>query len=235
MKSTNETIWNVSLPATYCSEWKDGYGVRGWKLDVSIHDPAVIASTEETGRQIPTSVFVHDIVDHHLCGLAMSGHRNEAIALNLLAERTGSSPIPDYRQMTEEDILRGDVNGEAMTSFLSKTLMAEVPEANREDGATIIHYLSEKLGRDRLKNMLVDHFKNMGEMGYQKARSSWRSTGLDFLRRKQIGLCLQNLLEESSSFLKKTAPEIAHAEIRLSNEQCSLLLTDSDKEYVCNV
>lgn len=235
MKSTHDSHWNVTLPATYCSEWKDGFGARGWKLDVSIGDPAVIASTEETGQQIPTSVFVHDIVDHHLCGLPMSGHRNEAIALNLLSERTGASPIPDYTGMVKEDILLGEVNGEDMTSFLPETLLGEIPEEFRKNGISIIRYLADRLGKEVLKKTLVEHFQNLGKEGYQKAKDSWRKTGLDFQRRTKIGLCIQKLLEKSSLFLKERAPDVIHAEFRLSNEKCSLLLEEVNKEYVCNV
>jgi hypothetical protein len=234
MKQANDKHWDVTLPATYCSEWKDGYGVRGWKLDVSIGDPAVIVSTEETGRQIPTSVFVHDIVDHHLCGLPMSGHRNEAIALNLLAERTGSSPLPDYTQMVEEDILLGSVNGEDMTTFLPESLASDIPEELKGNGRLMIQFLSNKLGSDALKNALIEHFQTLGEAGYQKARSTWLTTGLDFQKRKQIGFCIQKLLEESSPFLKESVPEVIHADIRLSNDSCSLLLKDIDKEFVYN-
>lgn len=235
MKATHPDQWNVILPATYCTEWKDGYGVRGWKLDISIGDPAVIASTEETGRQIPTSVFVHDIVDHHLCGLPMSGHRNEAIALNLLSERTASSPIPDYRQMTEEDILRGDVNGEKMVTFLPPHLLAQVPEDTKKDDRMIINYLAERLGKEELKNRLIQHFQDLGKEGYQQAKNVWMATGLDFERRKEIGLCLQALLEQSSAFLKEIAPEELHAEIRLSNNRCGLWLKEVNKEYLCEV
>lgn len=235
MKATHPDQWNVILPATYCTEWKDGYGVRGWKLDISIGDPAVIASTEETGRQIPTSVFVHDIVDHHLCGLAMSGHRNEAIALNLLAKRTASSPIPDYQQMTEEDLLRGHVNGEKMVTFLPPHLLDLVPEKDRKDDRMIINYLAEKLGKEQLKINLIHHFQALGEEGYQRAKKAWIATGLDFGRRHEIGLCLQSLLEQSRAFLMELAPEELHAEIRLSNERCGLWLKEVNKEYLCTV
>jgi len=170
MNVTNIDQWQIRLPASYCTEWQDGYGVRGWKLDVSIGDPAVIASTEETGKQIPTSIFVHDIVDHHLCGLPMSGHRNEAIALRLLHERTGSSPVPDYRQMVEEDILRGNVNGERMTTFLPESLLSLAPMALRENDKTLVNYLIAKLCREELTDRLVKHFAALGEEGYQEAR-----------------------------------------------------------------
>jgi hypothetical protein len=235
MKTTYDRHWNVTLPATYCSEWNDGFGARGWKLDVSIGDPAVIASTEATGQRIPTSVFVHDILDHHLCGLPMSGHRNEAIALKLLAERTGSSPVPDYVQMIEEDILLGAVNGEDMISFLPEPLLDKVPEEASKGGRSIIQYLSNLLGKETLKNRLIEHFQTLGEAGYQKARKSWDATGLDFLRREQFGLCIQKLLKDSSPLLTESAPEVLHAEIRLSNKECSLLLKGLGKEYRCHV
>ena len=231
----NKHHWNVVLPATYCTEWQDGYGVRGWKLDVALNDPAVIASTEETGTRIPTSVFVHDIVDHHLCGLAMSGHRNEAIALYLLSRRTGSSPIADYTQMTEEDILPGHINGEEMMSFLPDKLVKEAPEAIRNDDIALIQYLSDKLGRAQLKALLIRHFETLGRMGYAKAREAWSKTGLDFQRRKEIGLCIQGLLELSSTFLIEKAPEKLHAEFRLSNDGCCLAMTEAGKEYYCTI
>ncbi len=46
----------VHIPVTYQKTWDDGFGARGWKIDVSIGDPTIIASTRETGTKIPTSV-----------------------------------------------------------------------------------------------------------------------------------------------------------------------------------
>ena len=71
----------VRVPCLYRRTWQDGFGARGWKLAGTANDPEVIASTAATGERIPTSVFVHDILDHFLCGLGPSGHRNEAVAL----------------------------------------------------------------------------------------------------------------------------------------------------------
>jgi hypothetical protein len=48
----------------YGRTWRDGFGARGWKVAGAVNDPEVIASTAETGERIPTSVFVHDILDH---------------------------------------------------------------------------------------------------------------------------------------------------------------------------
>jgi hypothetical protein len=52
-------------------------------------------------------VFIHDILDHALCGLPSSGRRAEAIALLQLAARTGADPRPDFAQMVDEDLLQG--------------------------------------------------------------------------------------------------------------------------------
>lgn len=74
--SVRTSIDRTAVPVTYAREWLDGFGARGWKLDVSMSDPSVTAATAETGNRIPTSVLVHDILDHHFSGLAVGGHRN---------------------------------------------------------------------------------------------------------------------------------------------------------------
>jgi hypothetical protein len=112
---------SVTVPISYCAEWMDGYGARGWKIDMTVDDPEIIASTSETGLHIPTSVLIHDILDHYLCGLPPSGHRNEAIALHQLALRTGADPLPDLAQMVDEDLIHGHVLGETMHTSFRKT------------------------------------------------------------------------------------------------------------------
>ncbi len=221
----------IRIPVSYHSEWQDGFGARGWKIDASINDPQVIASTAETGRNIPTSVFVHDIVDHHLCGLALSGHRNEAIALTLLELRTGSSPIPDFTQMTEEDILRGNVNGESMRTFLPASLMEQVPQKIQGDNKLSIGYLTGLLGEAELKQKLVEHFVYLGKSGLSLAIDQWNKTGLDFNERKYIGLCIQNILEQIDAALVQQKPETLHGQLQISNHDCRLIL-DTGEVYV---
>ena len=87
---------NVVVRVTYRSEWPDGFGARGWKLDIALDDPEIIASTPSPGERINTSVLVHDILDHYVSGFPPSGHRNEAMALIQLSTRTGSDPRSDY-------------------------------------------------------------------------------------------------------------------------------------------
>ncbi|MCA1806103.1 MAG: hypothetical protein LC646_12430, partial [Xanthomonadaceae bacterium] len=116
-----------SIPVSYRREWQDGFGARGWKLDVSIDEPSVIAATAEHGMRVPTSVLVHDILDHHLCGFGIGGHRNEAMALLQLAARTGADPRVDFRQIVDEDLMQGHCNGEPLLAFLPDDLVALVP------------------------------------------------------------------------------------------------------------
>ena len=220
----------VSIAATYKSSWDDGFGARGWKIDASIGDPMVIASTSETGDKIPTSVLVHDMLDHHLCGLKLSGHRNEAIALNLLAQRTDSSPIPDYTQMTEEDILRGNVNGETMHTFLPDDLIQLIPQALHEDDKQMINYLKQQLGEENLKTRIIERFVELGNAGLPSAKETWQKTGLEFKHRKQIGLCIQKLLEQFDAEIETNNIESVHAEFKVSDDLCVLLL-ESDLVY----
>lgn len=218
--------YRVKLPATYKRQWDDGFGARGWKLDASMDDPMVIASTAETGDRIPTSVFVHDILDHYLAGLAMSGHRNEAIALSLLADRTGVSPLPDFTQMTEEDILRGNVNGEAMASFLPAELVEQVPEKYRRDNKLLMGFLLGALGEERLKPQLVDNFTRLGRQALAQARQQWETSGLDFDHRDRLGLCIQRLLESMDAQFRRHDSGELHGYFLLGDRGCALQADD---------
>jgi len=182
----------VTIPVSYRRVWQDGFGARGWKLDAAIEDPAVIAATADTGDRIATSVFVHDIFDHYLCGLPMSGHRNEAVALVQLAERTGSDPADDFARMVREDLLHGQVNGEGLRSFLPAELLAEAPAD--VDGRALIDRLRRSLGEEALVERLVERFFELGREGAERARAHYRAMGLDYRRRAQLAQATQSLL-----------------------------------------
>lgn len=215
----------VRIGVTYKRVWDDGFGARGWKIDAAIGDPVIIASTRETGERIPTSVFVHDILDHFLSGFAISGHRSEAMALIQLSGRTGSDPAPDYEQLVREDILAGNVNGEPLVDFLPQTLTTRLPAQpmpNRER----MEYLKGALGAARLLDLLVDHFFALGRGGEEHARLSWRRLGLDRQRRREIGLALQRLLERVDWLAQDRAVESLQAHILISNQRCTLTVND---------
>lgn len=76
----------IVFPACYRDGWQDGYGACGWKLEVALSDPAIIACTAYTGKQVPTSVLVHDILDHLVSGFGLSGYR--------IFRRLSCSPLP---------------------------------------------------------------------------------------------------------------------------------------------
>jgi hypothetical protein len=185
---------SVQVPVTYKKVWDDGFGARGWKVDATIGDPEIIASTRETGQKINTSVFIHDILDHFLSGFGVSGHRSEAMALIQLSKRTGSDPGADYEQLVREDILNGRVNGEELVDFLPADLYSLIPENSTMTDKEIIAFLREQTGEDRLIKSLVDNFFNIGKEGEKHADESWNILGLDTNRRTETGLALQILL-----------------------------------------
>jgi hypothetical protein len=212
----------VAVAVTYMRQWHDGFGARGWKIDASIGDPVIIASTRETGNRIPTSVFVHDVLDHYLSGFGISGHRSEAMALVQLSRRTGSDPLPDYRQLIAEDILNGVVNGESMTDFLPCKLLEIVALSNgkecRLSDSQIIDYLVAELGRDRLLDVLAEHFLAIGMTGEPHAQLSWASLGLDDGRRADMGLAIQRLLERVDTQAEKNDTENMKGFLSIHNE-----------------
>jgi hypothetical protein len=214
----------IIVPVTYKREWDDGFGARGWKLDISAHDPEIIASTAYPGENIPTSVLIHDILDHLVSGFGPSGHRNEAMALMQLHLRTGSSIHPDIQQMIEEDILQGCVIGETLESFLPHDLLVHLPGAGLS-GKEKMTALVTRLGRERVLTGLLNLFHELGVRGIPLAETGWKGYGLDYSRRTATGLCLQSLLENADQHVSGLAADHACGDFIIGNTACALRLS----------
>jgi len=217
---------SVQVPVTYKKVWDDGFGARGWKVDATIGDPEIIASTRETGQRINTSVFIHDILDHFLSGFGVSGHRSEAMALIQLSKRTGSDPGSDYEQLVREDILNGRVNGEELMGFLPADLYALVPESSTMTDREVITFLREQVGEDRLIKSLVENFFRLGKEGENHADESWKMLGLDTNKRTEIGLALQTLLGVVDQTVEELEVDELHGMISIDNRYVTFNLSE---------
>lgn len=221
----------VEVFATYKRVWNDEFGARGWKLNATIGDPEIIASTRQTGERINTSVFVHDVLDHFLSGFGVSGHRSEAMALVQLSKRTGSSPRPDFRQMINEDIINGRVNGEALLTFLPEALRALLPSAQELTDKETVLYLEDEMGRDTLVATLVNHFFKLGSKGINHAIESWSKLGLVADNAENTGIALQALLEKVDFEAERSGVDRLDASIVLNNEDCIFITTAGGPEF----
>lgn len=105
---------NNRFDLTYHSEWQDGFGAQGWKLDLAMNNPQVIACTAYTGEKTQTSVLVHDILDHLVSGFWLSGYENEARATAMHGIRNGIEIRFSYR------LIRHPVCVSAVASARSK-------------------------------------------------------------------------------------------------------------------
>ncbi|HKJ71609.1 MAG TPA: hypothetical protein VKA55_07655 [Gammaproteobacteria bacterium] len=210
------TIFTGSRVAVrYAATWADGFGARGWKLEAALAEAEVIAATPYPGERIPTSVFVHDILDHHVSGFALSGHRAEAKALVQLAVRTGSDPTPDYQQMVDEDLMSGDCHGEALDDFLPPVLAERLPAHGSARERML--GLRRALGDGLVRATLTARFLELGWAGMAEARSAWRATGLDFERRAEMGLALQRLFQRLDDRVRGQGWQTAAGELLLGN------------------
>ena len=214
------------MSATYNKEWNDGFGARGWKLNATIGDPEIIASTRQTGQRINTSVFVHDILDHFLSGFGISGHRSEAMALVQLAKRTGSDPRPDFKQLVNEDIMNGRVNGETLLAFLPDRMLALLPVDAELTNKEVISYLKDAMGEDALVEALVDHFFMLGRKGEGHAVESWKKLGLIPQNATRTGLALQALLEKVDDEAESSCIDRLDVSIVLNNEECVFIVKE---------
>ncbi len=219
-----EPVW---VPVAYRTEWPDGFGARGWKLDAAVGDCHVIASTVYTGEKVPTSVLVHDVLDHYISGFGFSGHRNEAMATAQLGLRGGAEIRSSYLLMVH-DILHGEVEGESLDTFLPPSLKRLLP-TEALVSVEKMHYLAERLSKGELHSILLSHFYEIGLSGVPRAIASWTSHGLDYERRAAIGLCLQRLLARAETLPELRAGQSIHGAFSLDNELCALALESPDQ------
>lgn len=221
----------VEVFATYKKVWNDEFGARGWKLNATIDDPEIIASTRQTGERINTSVFVHDVLDHFLSGFGVSGHRSEAMALVQLAQRTGSSPRPDFRQMINEDIMNGRVNGETLRTFLPDRILSLLPAREVLTDKETVSYLKDAMGKDALVEALVDHFFILGGKGKKHAIDSWNKLGLHHDNATHTGIALQALLDKIDYEAESSGVDRLDASIVLNNEDCVFITTTGNPGF----
>lgn len=212
------------VPVTFKREWDDGFGAKGWKLDIHMDDPEIIASTAFPGESIPTSVLIHDILDHFAAGFGPSGHRNEAMALMQLHLRTGSYVRPDIEQMIEEDILQGTVIGETIESFLPNDLLEHLPAVNTPNKDKMMALVA-KLGRDQVVESLLNRFHELGMQGTPRAEKNWGSLRLNYSARAVTGLRLQSLLEKADKYVSDHDIAMAHGYFVVGNTACRLQLS----------
>lgn len=211
----------VCVPVHYRAHWDDGFGARGWKLGDAGLDPEIIASTRETGGLIPTSVLVHDALDHLLSGFAPSGHRAEAMALAQLARRTGSDPTPDYCQMIREDLLHGQIGGESACSFIGSGLRhVRAAGSPCGDDRQVMADLRQRLGDEALTAALLARFERLGAAGQAHAAASWQRLGLDPTRSGPLGLAMQAVLEVIDREVEVAGVPALTGEFRFAMHRC---------------
>ena len=217
------TVANVQIVAEYREYWDDGFGARGWKIAPSIEDPRVIASVAHTGSISATCVLVHDMLDHHLCGLSIGGHRNEVVATMLHAMRNGLSVEKSIDMMVDEFVGTGYC-GEMLTDFLPHDMMRLVPR--RTPAGLVSAVLAGNLGAGNLRQRLTSHYYALGIAGLTSALAKYESRGLSFSARRRVGAGLQRLIEHAEAHILMQGCTTATGTFTISDNVCSLSLRD---------
>ena len=215
----------TQFDVTYHSEWQDGYGAQGWKLNVTMHDPDVIACTPYPGNKTPTSVLVHDILDHLVCGFGLSGFANEARATAMHGIRNGIEVRSSYEWMADE-ILSTKLLNVQITDFLPESIMDSIPTPSTADKTMAL--LLENNDRADIRNHLVAGFFRVGLSGIPIAISNWQNQRLDFNRMYSIGVCLQALFIEAQDIIVSRTVETARGQILVGNEVCEFAVETDD-------
>lgn len=218
---------DLIIPVSYRDEWQDGLGARGWKMDRAIGDPVLIATTAYSGEKVPTSVLIHDMLDHFVSGFGLSGHRNEAKATLQLGLRTGTEIASSYALLAE-DIMASGINGETLQQFLPSALRVLLPAGATTDPERCAA-LVRRLGHSAIKSALIEQLWTCANQSRTVTLLCWQAFGLDYTRRTAIGMCLQQLLESAERHINAHAIVSAQGRFSIGNTACAIsLATASD-------
>lgn len=222
-KHSNEHIPSqpvVCIPVIYRAEWDDGFGAQGWKLEAAVDDRQVIACMSYTGHKSPTSVLVHDILDHLVSGLSLSGYHNEAVATTLHGLRNGIEFQSSFEWMVDEIVAATQLN-ESLSPFLSSAVVSLLT-ADAEPGLPQKNHLLDRLGKDALRKVLLAGFFRVGLAGVPRAIQQWADQGIDFSKTRAIGFALQALLQRADSYVSERKSRCANARFIISNDTCHM-------------
>lgn len=215
----------TQFDVTYHSEWRDGYGAQGWKINVAMYDPEVIACTAYTGTKTPTSVLVHDILDHLVSGFWFSGYANEARATAMHGLRNGIEVRSSYEWMADE-ILGAKFLKEPLIDFLPASITGSITALTTPEETIVL--LLENYDLADIRNHIVEGFFRIGLSGIPLAVSSWQDQRLDFDRMHMIGVCLQALFIEAQDIVMNWAAETVKGRIFVGNEVCEFVVGIGD-------
>lgn len=224
-------VSGMLLDVTYHSECQDGYRAQGWKLNLAMDDPAVIACTAYTGNKTPTSVLVHDILDHLISGFWLSGYINEARATAMHGLRNGIKIRSSYEWMVNEILSTNNLK-EPISGLLPANISTSIPALTAPD-KTLELLLKNNHPAD-IRRHLMEGFFRTGLSGIPIAVSNWRTQCLDFGKMYSIGLCLQALLAEAQDIVVDWASETAKGQFFVGNEVCKFAVeTDEPSRQEC--
>lgn len=210
----------VCIPITYRAEWDDGFGAQGWKLDAAIDDRQVVACMSYTGHKSPTSVLVHDILDHMVSGLSLSGYRNEAVATTLHGLRNGIEFKSSFEWMVDEIVAAAHLN-ESLSPFLTPAL-ANLLTADAGPGLAQKNQLLDRVGKEALRKGLLAGFFRVGLAGIPHAIQQWADQGIDFSKMRTIGFALQALFKRADAYVSERRSQCARARCIISNGSCHM-------------
>ncbi len=85
--------------------------------------------------------------------------------------------------------------------------------------------LSRQWGEQALRDRLIAWFFELGKAGVDNVITRWKAHGLDYHRRGDMGLALQQLLTLAEREVIEFTLEEAQGRFLLNNNSCSLHLT----------
>jgi hypothetical protein len=81
-----------------------------------------------------------------------------------------------------------------------------------------MRFAARPLARQRL----IQHFFALGQSGERRAKTAWKTIGLDYDRRGDLALALQNLLAQADRWMLEQDVGVNHGRFLITETECTL-------------
>lgn len=220
----------VTVPLVYRTDWDDGFYARGWKIEGEMRRGAVIASTSTISGASPTSVPVHDILDHWVSGFSCHEWIGEAKAIVMHGLRNGIDVRRSLQAMAQEMAQGGySLRGGEEPLSAGGSVDADCPARASLRGERKRRSAAVEESFTTRVNVLTMALHRRGLEGVGEAVQRWRWHGLEFGRMELIGRALQELLNAAECRLAKSKAHEAKGVVTITNQECCMTLIAGDE------
>ena len=176
-------------------------------------------SSTAIGPASPTSVPIHDVLDHWVCGFGWRTYSDEAKATVMHGLRNGIDVRKSFELLAEDLIAdQNPLEPIELFNLYRGLLLGGALNPSREAFNRVIC----QMGHEKAIASTSMSLHRIGLEGIHEAQRQWQKLGLNLSLMGHIGLALQELLKEAESIIVANKHDFIDATLGIQISNCTI-------------